>query len=336
MKDHTLDLGRAPRSRRCLPRIVAVVAVMLAAAGCVRDEEPVASDQTAQTPVGGGGGTPPPSQPPPSQPPPSQPPPSQPPPPDQTPPPVDPNPPPATPPTSDVQAFEQTLYPLLRQQANFCVGCHGVAQIPTFADATVMTAYNVITTQQKVNLANPDLSRVYLRPAVDRHNCGATASCDAIAASFLTGIQAWAQARPTPPPPAQQLLMSSKTSFGAGTGASTRAEGNLVAKFYVRRRHRHDDRGFERRRRTDDAANHGHGMGRRRPPQRVRQSASERHGQPASCSTRSCPTGAFTFEAWITPANTTQAGPSRIVSYSSGTGTQQLPDGPERGALSIP
>jgi hypothetical protein len=33
------------------------------------------------------------------------------------------------------------------------------------------------------------------------------------------------------------------------------------------------------------------------------------------------PAGAFTLEAWLTPANTTQAGPSRMVSYSSGTGT---------------
>ena len=34
---------------------------------------------------------------------------------------------------TDVDLFEQTLFPVLRDQANFCVGCHGVAQIPTFA-----------------------------------------------------------------------------------------------------------------------------------------------------------------------------------------------------------
>ena len=48
------------------------------------------------------------------------------------------------------------------------------------------------------------------------------------------------------------------------------------------------------------------------------------------------PTGAFTVEAWITPANTTQTGPARIVSYSSGHGHEQFPDGPERGPLSVP
>jgi hypothetical protein len=183
-----------------------------------------------------------------------------------------------------------------------------------------MTAYNVITTQQKVNLVNPDLSRVYLRPAVDRHNCGANSSCDAIAASFLTGIRAWAQARPTPPPPAQQVLMSSKTSFGAGTGASTRAEGNLVAKF-----------SFDEGTGTTTADSSGVGApmtlqitgmewvagGLRNLTGKAQANAADSQ----KLFNMIMPTGAFTFEAWLTPANTTQAGPARIVSYSSGTGT---------------
>ena len=38
-------------------------------------------------------------------------------------------------------------------------------------------------------------------PGLDRHNCGGNAACDAIAADFLAAIQQWAQLRPAPPPP---------------------------------------------------------------------------------------------------------------------------------------
>src|SRR5688572_22001936 len=188
--------------------------------GCVRDEEGLMGDTadpgaTPQPP----GSTPPPT--PPSAPPD-----------DTTPPPVDPNTPTTQPPATDVAAFEQTLHPLLRSTANFCVGCHGVSQIPTFAVADVMTAYNVITTQQKVNLTNPALSRVYLRPAVDRHNCGGDATCDRVAADFLAAIQDWAAIRPATPPPAITAIVSGETSFAAAAGSGNgRADGDVVALF---------------------------------------------------------------------------------------------------------
>jgi hypothetical protein len=222
---------------------------------------------------------------------------------------------------SDVAAFEQTLYPRLRNTANFCVGCHGAAQIPTFAVSDVMTAYSVITTQQKVNLADPELSRVYLRPAVDRHNCGANASCDAIAARILSGIRAWAHAPRDAPPTAS--LMSSKTSFGAGSAGSLRADGNLVAKF-----------DFDEGSGTTTADTSGVGApitlqlqgmewvdgGLRNLTGRAQANATDS----SKLFGMIMPTGAFTIEAWIAPANVTQAGPARIVSYSSGTATSNF------------
>ena len=220
--------NRFQRSARILrfasPGALATLALVLALAGCVRDEQPATAlmgdstgTQTPQPP-----GSSPPSTTPPTTTPPA----------DNPPTPVDPTTPTTTPPTTDVAAFQQTLYPHLRDPQNLCVGCHGATQIPTFAVADVMTAYNVITTQQKVDLANPQLSRVYLRPAVDRHNCGGNAACDAIAADFLAAIQQWAQLRPAPPPPTQQALMSAVTSFSQGMGSSNgRADANAVAIF---------------------------------------------------------------------------------------------------------
>ena len=105
-------------------------------------------------------------------------PPAPPPPPPAPPPPPTPPPPPVT----QQAAFEATLYPLLIDTANFCVNCHAAGQDPTFAAADPTVAYNAIVSQQKVNLSNPELSRVYLRPKDERHNCGGDVSCDRIAA----------------------------------------------------------------------------------------------------------------------------------------------------------
>jgi len=202
MNDLTLPRRGSTARSRVTPLAVRLAATLLAAltlSACVRDEsDPAAANASPAPPTS----TPPTTNPPPTTPPP-----------DTTPPPVDPNQPSPPPQQTDVQRFQATLYPKLRDPANFCVGCHGAAQIPTFAVDDVMTAYNVITTQQKVNLANPALSRVYLRPAVDRHNCGANASCDRVAADFLAAIQAWANQQPSTPPPAPQSLKSSVTSL---------------------------------------------------------------------------------------------------------------------------
>jgi hypothetical protein len=293
---------------------MAVLLVATALAGCVRDEEDLTGDNAAP-----GSSAPPPSSgaPPPMTPPP----PTETPPPDTTPPPVDPTTPPAMPPATDVAAFEQTLYPHLRDTANFCVGCHGAAQIPTFAVADVTTAYNVITTQQKVNLTNPDLSRIYLRPAVDRHNCGGDAACDRIAADLLAAIQDWARVRPTQPPPTMQTLMSATTSFAAGMGSGNgRADGNAVAVFAF------DEGAGTTTKDTNGAITLDiTGM------QWVQGGLKNVSGKAQANATDSrklfdmvSPAGQFSAEAWIVPDDTAQNGPARVVSYSSSTSVRNF------------
>ena len=160
----------------------------------------------------------------------------------QTPPPST-HPPP--PPPTDVAAFEQTLYPLLRSTANFCVGCHGATQIPTFAVGDVMTAYNVITTQQKVNLTNPELSRVYLRPLSTATTAAATRP--AIASPRLPGRDRGGRIAPGAAAADAMSIRSAKTSFAAAGRATARRwqRGRAVP---VRRRRGHDHRRLERRR----------------------------------------------------------------------------------------
>ena len=300
------------RAVRVLGVLIATLALGSQLAGCVRGEEPLTADN--------GGTTPPPSTPPPTG---TTPPPSTTPPP-TTPPPVDNTPPANNPPMSDVAAFQATLYPLLRDANNLCVGCHGATQIPTFAVADVMTAYNVITTQQKVNLVNPELSRVYLRPSVDRHNCGANTACDRIAADFLAAIRTWAGQQPSTPPPTQQSLMSAVTSFDAAVaGGSGRADGKLIAMFKF-------DEG------TGNMTLDSSGVG---APialtitgmewvdgglKNVSGSAIATAADSKKLFDMITPTGTYSVEAWIKPDNTAQTGPARIVSYSIDTGTRNF------------
>jgi hypothetical protein len=292
--------------------LLALVLVATALAGCVRDEEDLTGDNaapgtSAPPPGSGGSTTPPPS--------------GMQPPPDSTPPPVDTTMPPATPPATDVAAFEQTLYPHLRDPANFCVGCHGAAQIPTFAVADVTTAYNVITSQQKVNLTNPDLSRVYLRPAVDRHNCGGDATCDRVAADILAAIQDWAAVRPMQPPPTTQTLMSATTSFAGALGSGNgRADANAVAVFTF------DEGAGTTTKDTNGAITLDiTGM------QWVQGGLKNVSGKAQANATDSrklfdmvSPAGQFSVEAWIAPDDTTQNGPARIVSYSTSTSVRNF------------
>jgi len=310
--NHDNRFQRGARTLRfASPRALAALALVLALAGCVRDEQPATSlmgdstgTQTPQPP-GSSPGTPAPGTPPA----------------DNTPAPVDPTTPTTTPPTTDVAAFQQTLYPHLRDPQNLCVGCHGATQIPTFAVADVMTAYNVITTQQKVDLVNPQLSRVYLRPAVDRHNCGGNAACDAIAADFLAAIQQWAQLRPAQPPPTQQALMSAVTSFSQGMGSSNgRADANAVAVFT-----------FSEGAGTTTTDKAGQITLQLTGTQWVQGGLKNVSGKAQASAADSQklfnainPAGQFSVEAWIIPDNLTQTGPARIVSYSNGTATRNF------------
>ena len=242
---------------------------------------------------------------------------------DTVPPPVDDDPIINPPPATDKAAFEQFLHPVLADANNFCVGCHGATTIPTFASADTDLAYNQIVGQAKVDLDNPDLSRVYMRPAVDRHNCGGDMICDTIAADILAGIQAWAANRP-PPDPTMSPLMSSTTTFAAGmlTGIP-RVDANVIAMFTF-------DEG------AGDVTVDSSGVGLpitlqltghewvegglRNVSGRALASAADSQ----KLSDMIVAGNAFTIEAWITPDNNAQDGPARIVSYSEDAGNRNF------------
>ena len=242
---------------------------------------------------------------------------------DEMPPPVDPD-PPAPPPATDLAVFEATLYPSLRAANNFCVACHGATQIPTFAAEDVQTAYNMLVTQQKVDLANPENSRIYLRPAQDRHNCGGETECDRIAAEFLAGIQAWAADQIPSNDPNQPVASSVVTLADAMGQAAVRAEANLIARFDFA-----EGTGDT----TTDTSGVGtpivlqlegtewaDGGGLRNVSGKAQ--ASLEHSQ--KLFDRINASGAYSVEAWVIPDNNAQDGPARIVSYSQDTATRNF------------
>lgn len=247
---------------------------------------------------------------------------------DPMPPPVDPDPPMDPPPPTDQALFQQTLYPKLVDQANFCVGCHGAAQIPTFAVSNAEAAYTALVAQQKVDLNNPELSRVYLRAAVDRHNCGGDANCDRVAMEFLTAISDWqVQAMENTPPPSGDdgPVMSSAVTFADGMDASVaRADANLIARFE-----------FMEGAGTTAADTSGvggaitlelegtewvEGGGIRNVSGKAQASLDDSR----KLFDMITPENAYSLEAWVIPDDTAQDGPARIVSYSSNTQTRNF------------
>ncbi len=235
---------------------------------------------------------------------------------DEMPPPVDPDPPVDPPPMSDVMVFENTLYPLLRDPANFCANCHGVTQIPTFAVDDVLAAYNVIISQQKVDLVNPTNSRIYLRPAIDRHNCSGEIICDQIAAALLAGIQAWAIDQVVETPPVAAVVSATTSAADALDAAGQRADANLIALF-----------DFEEG--SGDTTTDTSGVGAPivlqlegtawEPGGGLRNDSGKAQASLADSQklfNRISVTGEFSVEAWIVADNNAQDGPARIVSYS--------------------
>ena len=276
-----------------------VVAMAFTLSACEINEEAVSAAPGGDTsgtggdPTGGGGNPPPP-------------------------------PPPPPPPTPTGQAiFEATLHPLLIDSNNFCVTCHGNAQAPLFAVTDAAIAYNAITSQQKVNLMNPELSRIYVRPKDERHNCGGDASCDQIAASFLAAIQDWANqeiANVPPPVGGEGPVLSAVTNFSEATdGGLARVEDATIALFTFS-----EGAGDV----TMDTSGAGtpitlqiegmewvEGGGLRNVSGKAQASEADSR----KLFDMITPVNAYTVEAWLIPDNNAQDGPARIVSYSQDT-----------------
>jgi hypothetical protein len=91
-----------------------------------------------------------------------------------------------------LKAFQETLYPLLRQN---CSGCHSTenktgsgAQAPLHADVDVNLAHEYALT--RVNFRELDESKFVVRMGIDRHNCF-DKNCGVARTRMLAAVTAW-------------------------------------------------------------------------------------------------------------------------------------------------
>lgn len=232
--------------------------------------------------------------------------------------------------TNPPPSFATTIFPIVTQ---FCSGCHtpssSTAQQPYFADASDV-ADSYIAAQPKIDLSQPNQSRFYQRLSQDFHHCWPTATsngapdCPGSAAQMLAAITAFANGIPvTPIDPT--LIVSNAVTLTQGTIASggSRYEANLVAKYMFETGQgstAYDTSGVSPEADLTLSGNvtwaggWGITLGAGGKAQ-ASTSASQKLANMIQAS------GEYTIEAWVAPANVTQAN-AYIVSYSGSNTTR--------------
>jgi hypothetical protein len=220
---------------------------------------------------------------------------------------------------ADSALFQQNVYgPYLSQ---YCTGCHkedaAVPQSPFFASDDIDVAY--AAAQSKMNLDNPANSRFVLRLGQESHNCWS--DCQANAAAMLAGITAMANAiAPTVVDPSLVTSKALRLTDGIVASSGGRQEANVIALYEFKTGTGNtvfDTSGVE------PAANltlsgayswvGGWGVAFTAGKAQGSTTASRKLNDLINA------TGEYSIEAWVAPANVTQDGPSRIISYAGGS-----------------
>lgn len=221
--------------------------------------------------------------------------------------------------------FATTIYPLVE---DYCQDCHSssadTAQQPYFADADISVAYEALRSSGKIDLTTPANSRLVLRLGEEFHNCWSDCSANADAmeqaiTDFADDIQM---------PQVDATLVSSKAMRlidGLVAAGGDRYEANLIGLWEFKRDGDgstvYDTSGVEPALHLSLSGTEGTdynwlgGWGVQFISARAQGSttASKKLYDFINAS------GEYSIEAWVVPANVTQEGPARIISYSAGT-----------------
>ncbi|HHJ12768.1 MAG TPA: LamG domain-containing protein [Gammaproteobacteria bacterium] len=221
--------------------------------------------------------------------------------------------------------FQTTVWPLLT--AN-CSGCHvdssPTPQQPFFASPVVEDAYEAAKSKMDVN--NPASSRFVVRLRDEFHNCW-TANCADDAAAMQAAIEAFAGSIPlTTVDPALVISKAlTLTTDGIVASGGKRYESDVIALYEFKSGSGNvavDSSGVEPALNLtlSGDVNWVGGWGIEIVNGRAQGSttASKKLADLIKA------TGEYSIEAWVAPANVTQEGPARIVSYSAGTGARNF------------
>ena len=214
--------------------------------------------------------------------------------------------------------FATFVYPLL---VTHCAGCHretaATPQSPHFASEDIDVAY--LAAQAKIDLESPGNSRLVLRLRNEFHNCWD--DCSSNSDEMEAAIATLADGIPLTQLDAQLVPSKALKLFdGILANSGGRHETNVIAK-------------WEFKAGTGSTAFDTSGVN---PAMDLTLSGDVewvggwgiqiKDGKAQASTTTSkklhtlmAGSGEFTIEAWVVPANVTQQGPARIVSYSGGT-----------------
>ena len=219
---------------------------------------------------------------------------------------------------ADSGLFASNVYPVLLAH---CVDCHqssaAIPISPFLASSDIAEAYAAATS--KMNLDIPDDSRIVARLQDEFHNCW-TDNCQADGQALADAIQAMADAIDVTELDANLVSSNALTLFdGTLATGGGRFESKLIAKWEFKTASGNiafDTSGVEPALNLTLSGAYewvgGNGI-------------QLTHGKAQGSTTDSkkihdliVSTGEFAIEAWVAPANVTQEGPARIVSYSGG------------------
>ena len=218
----------------------------------------------------------------------------------------------------DTSLFASTVYPVLSQ---YCANCHTssatIPQSPYFAAEDVVVAY--AAAQVKMDLDAPENSRLVLRLRNEFHNCWSNCSSNAdtmeqAISQFTNNI--------TPTQVDPVLITSKALNLTDGIIASSggRHESNLIALYEFKTgsgNQAFDTSGVEPAANMTISGDYewvgGWGVQLRSGKAQASTTTSKKIHNLITA------TGEYSIEAWVVPANVTQEGPARIVTYSGGT-----------------
>ena len=225
---------------------------------------------------------------------------------------------------ADPSEFAGTVYPLLEQ---FCSNCHAdtaaVPQSPYFASADLDTAY--AAAQPKMDLDTPANSRFVVRLGAEFHNCW-TSNCASDAAAMEAAITQLSDTiTATEVDPDLVTSMALGLPDGIVSSAGGRHETNVIALYEFKTgsgNQAYDTSGVEPALNLTLSGNYqwvgGWGVAFTDGKAQGSTTASEKLNDLITA------TGEFSLEAWVAPANVTQDGPARIVSYSGGPNSRNF------------
>lgn len=213
--------------------------------------------------------------------------------------------------------FATHVYPVVSQ---YCASCHNetasAAQSPFFASNDIDIAYQAA--QRVINLDQADLSRLVVRLGNEFHNCWS--DCQANSNTMLSAIQAFSQQIPIDEIDSGMVISKAlKLTDGIVASSGGRFESDTIALYQFKTGNgniAYDTSG------VSPAANlslngdiewlgSGGLIFNNGRAQASTANSKKLHNLITA-------TGEFSLEAWLTPANVTQEGPARIVSYSAG------------------